>query len=642
MSDIDSDVAAAFSDAPATQTPNSTPALDSDVADAFKVTSDGKKRDVAKEPAGFLTQMKNLGLDLAGGVAHGAGTLVDVARNDYRTFSPKPTIEYGGPESTARAWSAPFQHDPEPDVETDPKVLAQRAAPKLGDQKVVRNALDSPLGRTVTGDVIYPAADIGQAALTVAGLPSAARAAISTTKAVGRGIADAYGMADRALGPKLPEISENAQNVVNEAHSSQSMGAAATAPNVQAASPKLQTAISKVNPANVDLNALRNHLEAEEHGVDLMKGQANRDPVQFSEEQNQSTNPKIAQRLNQQNEQLTNALDNIRRESSPTTVGNDHIENGQAVVDSLKNYDEAKQADIRAKYKALQDANGSNLPIDTGSLVSNIDAKLKKGYLTDSVPPAAKEFLSSIRAGEPLDFEGFESARTRLAEAQRDGGSAGAAAKIIRGELEQMPLSADAAKLKGLANDARSAAKSRFDELDADPAYQAAVDDSLKVKKGTPSPIADNFLDRYALSKSAPKANLDTMLDKLDSDAKEALSSHTLNAVRKSAIGKNGDVLPAGYNGALQKLGPKLDSLVPGDVQDKLESLGRVITNAKAPPPGSSIAPKSGVIVRDAIGGLAEHALNAKTFGLYGVGKKVLKGDAFAKDALAPGAGIEK
>jgi hypothetical protein len=222
------------------------------------------------------------------------------------------------------------------------------------------------------------------------------------------------------------------------------------------------------------------------------------------------------------------------------------------------------------------------------------------------------------------------------------GGSAGAAARIVRGELEQLPLSPAAAQLKGLADTARSAAKARFSALESDPAYQAAVDDAASgVKKGEPSALADRFLDKYALG-TAPKANVERLMSKLDPEAQGAVASHTLSAIRKSAVNANGGMLPNGYNGALQKYGPKLDALVAPETKDSLESLGRVITNAKVAPPGHFVNySKSGVIV-NAAQGLGETALNAKTMGL-GVPliKNAMKG-RFAKDALKPGAGIER
>ena len=92
----------------------------------------------------------------------------------------------------------------------------------------------------------------------------------------------------------------------------------------------------------------------------------------------------------------------------------------------------------------------------------------------------------------------------------------------------------------------------------------------------------------------------------------------------------------------MQKFGPKFDSLVTPETKESLESLGRVITNAKVAPPGSFVNYSKSGVVANAAQGLGEVALNAKTMGM---GVPILKGmikSRFAKDALAPGAGIER
>jgi len=245
-----------------------------------------------------------------------------------------------------------------------------------------------------------------------------------------------------------------------------------------------------------------------------------------------------------------------------------------------------------------------------------------------------------------MSMESFENARTGLAAVQRGGGRESVAAGIVRNALENMPLSEEGANLKGLADAARSAAKNRFQELEADPAYKAAVEDvAAGNKRGSPSPLADTFLDKYALSKAAPKSQVDLMMQKInaaDPDAAGAVSSHALNAVRKAAVNANGNVLPNGYNGALQKLGPKLDSLVAPDVRDNLESLGRTITNAKVPPAGNYVNyAKSGVIM-NAAKSAAGDAIDKVTLGVGSKAINKIAQDRAAKEALAKGAGLDQ
>ena len=553
------------------------------------------------------------GKEFAQGLIHGVGTLADVA-----------TGTAPGAGSHADRWASA--------ISTDPNLGGQINGQPAISPEAVSKAYDKTLGT-------------GPLAATLKERVPQALEAITTAMPVVKGVGGvAVPLAKRAGRALLPPVVDTqAAMDAAAANSPQSMGAAAAAQRVSSLSPAMQQgfreAVQKTGGA-VNPEAAVNHAEADAHGVQLMEGQATRDPVQFSREQN-STHPDVVKRIKDQNTQMTDALDNIRQEAAPGAVQNSPIENGQIAVDSLKAYDEPIQADIRAKYKALTDANGGSVPIDPGTFLGKVDAALKKNYLTDSVPPAAAELLRSVRNGEPLDFEGFEAARSRLAEAQREGGSAGQAARIIRGELEQLPLSPAGAHLKGLADTARGAAKARFDALDADPAYQAAVDDvSNGVRRGEPSALADKFLDKYALQ--APKANIDRMTSKLDPEAQQAVAAHTLSTIRKSAIPASGTITPTGFNNAVAKYSPKLDSLISPTAQESLESLGRVISNAKTPPPGHFVNySKAGVIV-NAAQGMGEAALNAKTFGMGVPFIKGLSEGSWAKRTLKPGAGLDK
>jgi hypothetical protein len=648
-SDVDPDIAAAFSGAPPSATSHDAPQVDPDIAAAFKSTDTAPEKKISvydpSRPA-IGDSLERQVHEMASGAYHsalggykGLGTLI-------WTRDPDQAADVVNKE-TAKAYQAP-----KADLSGAPAALR----PKI-------EQMDTPVPATALGDFAAARGASAGLSTTLAALPTALSA-----MAVPRG------------GPELDAtgapVRIDPQSVVDRSFASQSMGAAGTAPNVSAASPELQQAVidtARKTGGAVNPDVLQAHLEADSHGVQLMKGQATRDPDQFTAEQN-STHPDVVQRLNAQNGQMVDALDNIRREASPTTVGNDYIENGRSAVDALKQYDEPIQADIRAKYKALADANGGSMPVDGTSFVNQADADLKTQMKARYLPSEVRGTLDDLREGGDFSFANFENLRTDLAAASRKAEAAGdgnakGAINITRNALEQLPLNGKTtqvgitpgvggsavvnpealANLKNLADTARSAAKSRFDALDADPAYQAAVDDvSAGNKRGSPSPLADTFLDKYALSKSAPKSQVDLMMQKInatDPDAAGAVASHALNAVRKAAVNPNGNVLPNGYNGALQKLGPKLDSLVSPETQDSLESLGRTITRAKVEPAGGKVNySRSGVVARDALQNVAEGIANAKTGGLYGIAKKIINpGDnAFAREALKPGAGLDQ
>lgn len=596
----------------------------------------GKNGEVTSGPLGFINGLAeaggNLLFNIPANAAHGA---VDLYR---RVSGGDPTAPE--PSGVTRL-RVPLSQNAQ-NVEDAVGSLAG-TKPTVADQiDALRRARLGTPNATVQ-DIVNQTAGVAGDVASIAPLAVPVRGVAGAVRAAAEGPAPAA----------AAETARAAQEIINKSTAGQSMGAASATHDVEAISPELQQAVveaARKTGGAVNPEVLKNHIEAEEHGVQLMRGQATRDPQQFTEEQN-STHPDVTARLNVQNAQMTDALDTIRRNAAPSTVGNDYIENGRAAVDALKQYDEPIKADIKAKYQQLADANGGSLPIDTSKVMDEIQPQLDKHFLNKTAQgdSSVSEVLDALRSGDPMSMESFENARTGLAAVQRGGGREAVAAGIVRNALENMPLTGDAANLKGLADSARSAAKARFQALEADPAYKAAVDDvGAGNERGSPSPLADTFLDKYALSKSAPQSEVDLMMQKIkatDPDAAGAVASHALNAVRKAAISPNGSVLPNGYNGALQKLGPKLDSLIEPETKDSLESLGRVITNAKVEPAGGKVNySRSGVIAREAIQSAVEHAANAKTGGVYGIAKKMLNTseNAFARDALKPGAGLEQ
>ena len=182
--------------------------------------------------------------------------------------------------------------------------LATAAAPVSTPIKKGINAADTALGNfsPTLQDVVHNTARVGGDVLNILPLTG-----------IVKGLAFPREIAE--------EAAPTAESVVSQASSGQSMGAAATAPNVSQTSAPLKEVIANADPNKIDPVALKNHIEADQHGIQLTKGQATRDPTQFSQEQN-STHPDIVARLNQQNDQMVNAIDDIRREASPTSVGN--------------------------------------------------------------------------------------------------------------------------------------------------------------------------------------------------------------------------------------------------------------------------------------------------------------------------------
>jgi hypothetical protein len=616
-SNVDPDIQAAFNDTQPTASSHAN--IDSDILEAFSSPKSIRDKDSSNPIAGLYNPIGEAalhaitgGIGALGGGLNYLGTLaatggdiaaakaVQEATQDKLTYQPRTSAG----KSAASA------------IDTGASYLGAKEGSAAGDY--IMDKTGSPL--------------LASAANTALNIPQ-----FLLPKAAGK-LADA-----------LPK-DLTAQQVADAATARQSGGAAATAPNISAASPSIQQAIADTKPQNVNQTALQNHLEADQHGVQLTKGQATRDPAQYSEEQN-TTHPDVVARINAQNNQMVNAIDTIRRDASPTNVANSPRENGQVVLNDLKAYDEPKVKAISAAY---DDANSSNVAAGKGAL--KLDPQPGIDHATQALedreellPSEGKSILEKMKTaadtGEGIPLKQAETWKTVISRATRKYQQSGdtnavSALSDFRDSLEQMQPSNAAAGVQAKFNNARALAKARFDEIDADPAYAAAVGDT--VKKGQPSPLADTFIDDYALSKSAPKSQIDLMMGKLSDEGKGAVASHTLSAVRKGAVNASGNVVPNGYNTALTKYGDKLDSLVSPETQDSLESLGRVITNAKVAPPGNYVNYSKSGVIGNAARGIGEGIVQSHT---YGLGIPILKGlskNKFANDALAPGAGIDQ
>jgi hypothetical protein len=495
------------------------------------------------------------------------------------------------------------------------------------------------------------------------GLPKGAGASLMEDAATaGRAVNDATGPARQAVSRAItrddipPSASPDANPFARE-----SLGAAAAVPSQLAtASPELQAAVrAEARSGSVDRAALDRHLEADSLPIPirLTEGQATQDVAQLSHEMNRRAegDADLARHFNQQNQQLIDNFDEIRREAAPYAVGNDHIQNGQALIDSYKAYDEAVSADIGAKYKALRDANGGDFPVDGPAFVQSADAALKKSMKARYVPAQIAADLEEFRSG-PMTFENFENMRTNLAaearKADRSGdGNAAAAIRIVRDSLEDLPITGESAKLKPLADAARQAAKARFDRMRADPAYRAAVDDS--VAAGEASPLADDFVQKFVVKGKA--ANIHAMRETLADDptAGETIAAGALNYV-KSKSGVNiytneGNFSQAGYNRALAELTPKLDVLVGPKVGEQVQTLGNVARYTQAQPRGSFVNNSNTTVAEHAMNlakGVAERGVNALVPGadLGSLAREKLSRRAdnrFAQEAMKPGAGLK-
>jgi len=438
-----------------------------------------------------------------------------------------------------------------------------------------------------------------------------------------------------------------------------SVGAAQTANKtiideaISRASPELAKELSTLNPNKIDVKVLNNHMDADTLPVPirLSEGQATRDPNIFSQEMNsRGKNKEFAQRYNEQNAQLIDNIDAIKEKASPNVYGTNHVENGQSLIDSYLDIDATRLANIDTKYKALRDADGGDFPIDGVKFADNALSSLKKNLKTEFLPDSIRRQIDGFKRGEPMTYEQFEAMRTNLAAEMRkadragDGNTEFALGKV-REALDDLPLTNETKELKILADEARAAAKERFDTLDKDKAYKAAVNGKVS---------ADDFIQKFVIS--GKKADIDKMVSHLgvDSQAREVMAAGLVNWLKSKAGILNdgsGTFSQKGFNKALDSIDPKILNIVGPEVNQQLKALGRTARNIQERPVGGYVNESNtlvGTLAEKAKGGI-EFGLNLAGGGQYGLPLGTMARSAVrnaqeakkVRESLKPGAGIK-
>lgn len=485
--------------------------------------------------------------------------------------------------------------------------------------------------------------DVTERVGDVAPLLGEVAAGFPATRAIGRGAARVVpSMADPEAVPLSAQevLTKSAQN------SPQSMGAASAAPRMTQVSPELQQAVvdsARQTGGAVNPETLSRHIEADSLPVkvQLTPGQAAQDPEVISHEMNNRGKiPGLPQLLNDQNSKLSQNMQAIRDQVGPDVFSANHVEHGDTLIQAYKDKAAPVEADISAKYQALRDANGGQFPVSAPTLLKNSTDALNQELLLDHAPKAVMSTLGRLADNDNMTFQNFESLRTNLARIQRSStdGNERAAAGVIRNAMEELPLKPGTGELKPLADAARSAARTQFQAVEADPAYKAALN-------GTVPP--DNFVQKFVIG--APRDQVALMRQSLEGNdtATQTMGVAAVDHLSKAAGVDKGTFSSANFDKHLQAMSPKLGSLVDPKTVEHLETLRNVARYTQAQPKGSFVNNSNTLV-----GALASHALNAGESVLNaktGIGGTLLRkavdnrsAGKIAKETMTPYGGLSR
>jgi hypothetical protein len=403
--------------------------------------------------------------------------------------------------------------------------------------RVVHAAASGVPGGLLGGAPSAPAVLSGMAGAGAAGISSELGADPATQSVVSLLAGSA---AAKIPAAKAPAPKPTAQQKLDTAASKQSMGAAGAAVDLQKLSPALRAdveqAVQKTGGAvNPDVLARAIQADSLPVPVRLSEGQKLGDPRLISEERNaRGATPGFVEGFEAQNKALIENMRVFRDTAGEDVFSTNHAEHADTLIARYKAIDDARNADIGSKYQALRDAAGGAFPVDTQTLLTNVRAALKKGLATSKAPSDVMGLLEEKAASGSMTLEDFEDIRTSLARTQRSAsdGQERHAAGVIRRQIEEMPLQEGAKELKGLADAARNAARDRFQALDADPAYKAAVE-------GTTTP-PDKFVQKFVIGGARDDVAKLSEAMSGDEHATQTLKVATLDHLRQAAGSRSG------------------------------------------------------------------------------------------------------
>ena len=443
--------------------------------------------------------------------------------------------------------------------------------------------------------------------------------------------------------------------------SSMQSGGAAVATNqamldeaIGRATPELAAELKAMKPEQVNKAALENQIVADTLPVPvrLTKGQATQDPTMISFERNErGMKEKLSQHFNEQNKALQENANLIKQKTSEGTFETDYVANAERAIESFKEINNARQAEIKSAYDALDQLGAGKIEVDSKVFGENAMKALTANEDIDFLPPVIKGKIESYQGGKPMNFAQYENLRTQIAretrKAQRaDDGNAVHALTLARSELEKLPLLNETAEAKVVADKARSLAKSEFDLLDKrKDTYNSVYADIVNGGADT-----KDFIPKVVLrSKNADFTKAMDLL-KDNPDAIKQLRAGTLDYIIRESTDASGNFKTGKFTQMVNNLdvNKKLTTLFGEDAQ-QIKDLAKTGQLIEARPRGSFVNESNTSVSQMAskyAKGAAEAGVNvaAKGLPIGTIGRQFLERRAANKqvaETLKPGAGVK-
>lgn len=453
----------------------------------------------------------------------------------------------------------------------------------IGDVKDAQNASDywtKKLGQTVEGGLVGSAL-----------APAAYGASYLLGSSLNAGV-NAVNWIKNKLGP---EITPSSNISIPAVEAAEKAGLSTDAQKVIAEAPQQiqQKVIQDVKEGRqLDEPAIILHSkdQALPQPLGLTPGQSTGNPYIIGQEYNNSVKNGFQQIQSRQKMAARENLDHFRKEFSPMVEDDTPLTTGQKQLEGISAKQKEIQKNISAAYKELADANQGNIPLNLGTLKTNVENALKEKGATRLVSDDVKKTMKDVYKEGKLSFNQFETLRDVLNDDIKFGGKNAIAAKTIKNELENLPMGEEFAALKKTADNARSL--SRQEHLMTEPTIGSGSHERpnpdynpiyAKYKSGKLTP--ENFNAKEIIGGSNAQLEQYVKLIKDNPEAKQNLKAGVINHLRTEAT-KTGEFSAKNYNAILNKLqsNKKLEMIFDENEIKKLTNFGDVAKAAFTTP----------------------------------------------------------
>lgn len=351
---------------------------------------------------------------------------------------------------------------------------------------------------------------------------------------------------------------------------------------------------------DIDPQAITRLATARMEGVELTQGQATRNPLAWSREQNLArTEPgqPLAQRFTEQNARLVGGMNQRVAQTGAETA--DPYDVGSAALTTLRSQDAAARAGVSSAYDEFRSAAGAQARVPT-DVIEPATRRLLREFGDTNIPSSVISRMHEygMLGGQPSRAFTLGEADDLLKLINNNRGAPGSPQSVAMGRLDRTvkdaidnmaashELGGPAAELLGLA---RSAASARFANLRETPALADAVDLSQRL-------APEKFVEKYIISPSASIDDVTALMRQFDNNpsARMQIQGQVMDYLRRQAINNATDETAkfsqAAFRRALDRVGDRKLNVLFGEVGAKsLRNLQRTAELTQVDPVASGV-----------------------------------------------------